>query len=70
MKSHSKLILIKTGLIIVSLLLISSGIFSLLNFGINSKNYWGGIIFTPLTLIAGIIVLFLALFKFNKFYSK
>lgn len=56
----------KVGSYIIALSLIGISIFCILNKKPFYKNYWGGIVFVPVTFIAGILGLYLTIFKWDK----
>jgi hypothetical protein len=55
----------KVFLILISIILILFGIGKLLKGDLNYSNYWGGVVFAPIAIIIGIILIFVVLFSKN-----
>ena len=67
MNAKFKKILIRTGLIVVALTVIGTGLIPLLSKGeMFYKNWWGGLVFVPLVLIVGGFFLYLVIFKYEN----
>jgi len=65
-KKHGK-ILIRSGMFLVSFIVIGTGLIPLLTQkDLFYSNWWGGLVFAPITVIAGVFLLYLILFKWEK----
>lgn len=71
MKKKNRKLISRVGLIILSLLLIGAGAMTIfLRKDITYSNYWGGLVFAPLVIIIGFFLIYLAVFKWEKFNNK
>jgi hypothetical protein len=52
---------------LIALALIATGTFPLLGGELSYKNWWGGLVFAPITIIAGLLLLYVIVFKWEKF---
>jgi hypothetical protein len=67
MKTSSKKLFIRSGLILAAFVMIGTGLIPLILKGdLFYSNWWGGLVFAPLALIIGVFFLYLVLFKFEK----
>lgn len=67
MRTKSKNRFIRFGLILIALMIIGTGLAPLaLEENLFYSNWWSGLVFAPLTMLIGIIFLYLILFKFEK----
>jgi hypothetical protein len=67
MKKNNKKILIRAGMILVALVIVGTGFVPLFtNKELFYLNWWGGLVFAPITIIAGAFFLYLILFKWDK----
>jgi len=67
MKTKAKKLFIRSGLILVALMVIGTGLVPLaLKKDLFYSNWWGGLVFAPLTVLVGIFFLYLVLFKYEK----
>ena len=55
-----------TVLIVIAVSLILSGIAVLLRGGLFYANYWGGVVFAPLAIAAGVFLVYVALFRWRQ----
>ncbi len=51
---------------LVALAVIATGITPLLKGGLFYKNWWGGLVFGPITIIGGLLFLYVVIFKWEK----
>ncbi len=67
MKKNSKKLFIRIGIVLVSITLIGTGLIPLiLKNDLFYSNWWGGLVFAPITVFAGFFLLYLVLFKYEK----
>lgn len=67
MKTKAKRLFIRSGLILVALMVIGTGLVPLaLKGDLFYSNWWGGLVFAPLAVLGGIFFLYLVLFKYEK----
>jgi hypothetical protein len=67
MKKKHKNLFIRFGLILVAFVLIGTGAIPLfLKNDFFYSNWWGGLVFAPLTFLVGCIFLYLIILKWNK----
>ncbi len=67
MKVNSKQIFLRSGLILVALIVIGTGLIPVvLKKDLFYSNWWGGMVFTPLVVLIGTFFLYLAVFKYEK----
>ena len=66
-KKSSKKRVVRSGAILIALTLIGTGLISvMLKRDLFYSNWWGGLVFAPLTMLAGIFLLYLVVFKWEK----
>jgi hypothetical protein len=51
---------------LIAMAIIATGIRPLLRGDTSYQNWWGGFVFAPLTIIIGMLVLYLVFFKWDK----
>lgn len=67
MKKKSKKIFIRSGLILVALMIIGTGLIPLtLKGDLFYSNWWSGLVFAPLAVLLGVFFLYIVLFKYEK----
>jgi hypothetical protein len=49
-----------------AMFLMLSGLASLFTGRVSYHNYWGGLVFAPLTIVLGILLLYIATFRFDR----
>jgi len=67
MNRKKKRKLIRFTFISIALLFIFFGVTTLMKGNLHYTNYWGGLVFAPVALLIGVILLFVAIFKGTKF---
>jgi hypothetical protein len=50
----------------ISVFAILYGVLHIVADQLNYENYWGGVVFAPFTIVFGLIVLYVALFRYNR----
>jgi hypothetical protein len=67
MTKNTKKLFVRSGLALVALMIIGTGLIPLvLNKNLFYLNWWGGLIFAPLAVIVGIFFLYIVIFKYEK----
>lgn len=66
MRNKNRKILIKTFIPFVGFLLIAIGIKTLNSGELDYLNYWRGLVFAPFSIIIGIILIYVGIFKIDK----
>ena len=67
LKKKSKKLFIRSGLVLVALVIIGTGLIPLIFKGnLFYSNWWGGLVFAPLAVLIGIFFLYIVLFKYEK----
>jgi hypothetical protein len=54
---------------VISLLLILTGVAHIVKGSVGWTNYWGGLVFPPVALLFGALLLYITLFRWKKFLS-
>jgi len=65
-KSNLKNIFLRAGAILIALAVLSTGLRHLLKGNTSYQNWWGGLVFAPLTIVGGLLLLFIVIFKWDK----
>jgi hypothetical protein len=50
----------------LSLILIGGGFLAIFGNNLNYRNYWGGVVFAPIAILTGLLLLGLIIFNWNK----
>jgi hypothetical protein len=67
MTKNTKKLFVRSGLALVALMIIGTGLIPLvLNKNLFYLNWWGGLIFAPLAVIVGIFFLYIVILKYEK----
>jgi hypothetical protein len=51
----------------IAAFLILYGLAHVVSGRLNYENYWGGLVFAPLTIVVGILLVYIAAFRFDRF---
>jgi hypothetical protein len=67
MTKNTKKLFVRSGLALVALMIIGTGLIPLvLKKNSFYLNWWGGLVFAPLAVIVGIFFLYIVIFKYEK----
>jgi hypothetical protein len=65
-KNRYKRLWLQSSAALIALALIATGIRPLLKGDLFYKNWWGGLVFGPITIIGGLLLLYVVIFKWGK----
>jgi uncharacterized membrane protein YcjF (UPF0283 family) len=65
-ESKLKKIFLQSFACLIALAVAATGIRHLLKGDTSYQNWWGGLVFAPLTIIGGILLLYVVIFKWDK----
>jgi len=60
----------RISLIVLSILLILTGLAHIVGGSIGWRNYWGGLVFPPVAIFSGSLLIYLAVFRWRKLQEK
>jgi hypothetical protein len=60
----------RSSLIVFSLLLIFTGTAHITGGSIGWRNYWGGLVFPPFAILFGLLLIYVAIFRWRKLEEK
>jgi hypothetical protein len=67
MKKNTKKQFERSGLVLVALMIIGTGLIPMVSKGnLFYSNWWGGLVFAPLAVLVGIFFLYIVIFKYKK----
>jgi len=70
MKSSKRNRIGRIFLILFSLLLIFSGVAHIMGGSMGWRNYWGGLVFPPFAIFFGMLLIYVAIFRWRKLQEK
>lgn len=70
MKNSTRDKLGRTGIILLSVLLILTGVAHLITGSFGWRNYWGGLVFSPFAIFFGLLLIYVAVFRWRKLRER
>ena len=70
MKSSTRNRIGQITLIVFSFLLIFTGAVHIMRGSMGWKNYWGGLVFPPFAILFGLLLIYVAIFRWRKLQGK